>query len=207
MLKNYFVLNVVNFSCSCSGKVENPFPKIFIFCNSAGMWWWAYNYHKNTTKHMALNLIQPERVQDLIRQRPKMDAMVTMMQGNAIFADIFNCPIINFSPFPVHFNMLGTTNVINYNIQPFPLMPLIEPMAFLDRLLSSSVSIGTTLYMSWHTSSLFTHQQEFLRNTLGLESRDPKTILRERSALLLSGSHPITHGAWQYLPNVIEVSL
>ena len=171
------------------------------------MWWWAYNYHKNTTKHMALNLVQPERVQDLIRQRPKMDAMVTMMQGNAIFADIFNCPIINFSPFPVHFNMLGTTNVINYNIQPFPLMPLIEPMAFLDRLLSSSVSIGTTLYMSWHTSSLFTHQQEFLRNTLGLESRDPKTILRERSALLLSGSHPITHGAWQYLPNVIEVSL
>ena len=59
--------------------------------------------------------------------------MVTMMQGNAIFADIFDCPIINFSPFPVHFNMLGTTNVINYSVQPFPLMPLIEPMDFLSR--------------------------------------------------------------------------
>ena len=169
------------------------------------MWWWAYNYHKNTTKHMALNLVQPERVQDLIRKRPNMDVMVTMMQGNAIFADIFDCPIINFSPFPVHINMLGTTNVINYSIQPFPLMPLIEPMDFLDRLLSTSVGIGTTLYFKFHTGSLFAHQQEFLRSSLGLESREPETILRERSALLLSGSHPITHGAWQYLPNVIEV--
>ena len=59
--------------------------------------------------------------------------------------------------------------------------------------------------MNWHTTSMFNHQKEFLRSFFGLESRDPATILRERSALLLSGSHPLTHGAWQYLPNVIEV--
>merc|ERR1719447_1486878 len=59
--------------------------------------------------------------------------------------------------------------------------------------------------MNWHTTSMFNHQNEFLSSSLGLESRDPATILRERSALLLSGSHPLTHGAWQYLPNVIEV--
>ena len=103
------------------------------FCNPIGVWLWAYNYHKNTTKHMALNLIQPQPVQNLIKKRPNFDVMATMMQGNAIFADIFDCPIINFSPFPVHFNMLGTTNVINYSVQPFPLMPLIEPMDFFSR--------------------------------------------------------------------------
>ena len=59
--------------------------------------------------------------------------------------------------------------------------------------------------MNWHTTSMFNHQKDFLRSFFGLESRDPATILKERSALLLSGSHPLTHGAWQYLPNVIEV--
>ena len=59
--------------------------------------------------------------------------------------------------------------------------------------------------MIWWTGFIFSFQKDFLKSELGLDVNDPDTILTERLAIYLSHSHPITHGAWQYLPNIVEV--
>merc|ERR1712032_1127922 len=53
---------------------------------------------------------------------------------------------------------------------------------------------------------LLAYQKEYLKDEVGLEvSPTIGTVLREHISLVLSCSHPITHGAWQYLPNVVQV--
>ena len=63
-----------------------------------GLWWWAYNYMINNTKQMALDPFKPEKMQELLRTKPRIDAVVTVMQPNAIFAEIFDA-VSNFVKF------------------------------------------------------------------------------------------------------------
>ena len=61
-------------------------------------------------------------------------------------------------------------------------------------------------FMFWQAGALFSHQKQHLKERVGLEmSSSPENILRKHNSLVLSCSHPITHGAWPYLPNVVEV--
>merc|ERR1711962_248139 len=48
---------------------------------------------------------------------------------------------------------------------------------------------------------------QYLRDSLELHTDVPEvgTIMTNRTALLLTCSHPVTHGSWPYSPNVVEV--
>ena len=170
------------------------------------IWWWAYNFYTSKMEQLALGHIKSDEVLKLIRDRPKIDAVITMLPGNAIFAEIFDCPVIFFSPAgPVSILMTGTTNVINHSIQPYLTVPFIEPMTFSQRIQNHlMVNIGS-VYMDWLSNSVFEYQQKFLKAELGLEVVHPSVTLKKKFSILVACSHAITHGAWQYLPNVIEV--
>ena len=169
------------------------------------LWWWGYNFYKSKMEQLALGPIMPEQVMKLIRDRAKIDAVVYMMPGYAAFAEIFDCPIIMFSPVVFSIMMKGTGNVINHSIQPYPSVPFVEPMTLSERIQNHFMANVGTVYVNWMTNSMFEHQQKFLKAEFGLDVVHPSVTIQQKFAILLAGSHPITHGAWQYLPNVIEV--
>ena len=102
--------------------------------------------------------------------------------------------------------MTGSGNVINYSVQPYVAVPFLEPMTFLQRFGNHAMMFFGKHFMDWQSNALLAYQKEYLKDEVGLEvSPDVGTVLREHISLVLSCSHPITHGAWQYLPNVVQV--
>ena len=180
---------------SGGGNVMNP-----------SFWLWLYNFYQENMKVMALDTLSDE-VMELIKAKPKIDAMITFMPANAIFADIFDCPMINFSPLgPIILFITGSGNVVNHSVQPYAAVPYLEPMTFLQRLGNHAMMFFGKHFMDWQSNALLAYQKEYLKDEVGLEvSPTVETVLRERISLVLSCSHPITHGAWQYLPNVVQV--
>ena len=133
-----------------------------------------------------------------------MDAVVTMWSTGAIFAELFDCPIILFSP-NTPFMTHGTTNVINYSVQPLVTSPFIEPMTLMQRLINHAMVFFSQQVIGYMSRQFHKHQSAFLEKELGVVVRTPDMVLEERVAIMLSSSHPVTHGAWPYLPNIIEV--
>ena len=173
---------------------------------SPSLWMWVYNKYKSMMKEMALSVFDPDEVQKLIKDRPKIDALITFFPGNSVFAEIFDCPVINFSPAsPIIIFMGGSGNTINHSIQPYLAVPFIEPMTFLDRMANHAMIYFIDMFMDWLTASQFEYQKEFLSSELGVDVVNPRITMRDKLALVVASSHPITHGAWQYAPNVIEV--
>ena len=172
---------------------------------SPSLWWWVYNLYKDIMKEMALDLFTDE-ILKFIKDRPKIDALLTTFPANGIFAEIFDCPVINFLPTgPISYTMVGSGNDINHSVQPYVGLPFIEPMTFLNRLTNHAFVQFITMFMEWQTSSLYQYQKEFLSSELGLDVAHPGTTMRTKMAMVIAASHPITHGAWQYAPNVVEV--
>ena len=60
---------------------------------------------------------------------------------------------------------------------------------------------GEALLWKWIFAQI-THIQ---REELGPATRSKSEIMRDRFSILIGCSHPITHGSWPYLPNIIEV--
>ena len=173
---------------------------------SPSLWLWAYNLYQENMKSWALDMLNEDVIQ-LIKAKPKIDVMLTFMHTNAFFAEIFDCPLINFSPAgPIVLLMTGSGNVINHSVQPYLAIPFIEPMTFVQRISNHAMIFFGKYFLDWQANALHAYQNEHLKNEVGFEISYPETILRERISLVISSSHPITHGAWQYLPNVIEVS-
>jgi len=179
------------------GNVMNP-----------SFWLWLYNFYQENMKVMALDALSDE-VMELIKAKPKIDAVITFFPGNAFFAEIFDCPLINFSPLgPVILFITGSGNVINYSLQPYVAVPFLEPMTFLQRFGNHAMMFFGKHFMDWQSNALLAYQKEYLKDEVGLEvcpSGTVEAVLRDHISLVLSCSHPITHGAWQYLPNVVEV--
>ena len=98
------------------------------------LWKFLYNAATWDVTDVALDVVRPIQVQQLIEERPKVDAVVTMWSTGTIFAEVFDCPIILFSP-NTPFMTHGTTNVINYSVQPLVTSPFIEPMTLMQRLM------------------------------------------------------------------------
>ena len=170
------------------------------------MWLWAYNMYSERMKDMASEQFKSDKVKDMIKLKQKVDAVVIVFPWNAVFAELFNCPIIAFSPnVPLTVFMKGSTQRDNPSIKPFPAVPFIEPMNFRNRLLNHFMIQIATAFIEWQTNGIFGYQQEYLRKELGLTVSHPDVILRERSSITIACSHPLTQGAWQNLPNVIEV--
>ena len=181
---------------SGGGNVMNP-----------SFWLWLYNFYQENMKEMALDAVSDEVI-ELIKAKPKIDVMLTFMPANAFFAEIFDCPLINFSPVgPIILFMTGTGNVVNHSVRPYVALPYLEPMTFVQRLGNHAMMFFGKHFMDWQSNALFTYQKKYLKDEVGLEVSPPGTVLRERISLVLSCSHPITHGSWQHLPNVVEVRI
>ena len=170
-------------------------------------WSWIYKFYQVKVKQLAMDMVQQPRIQKMIRDKVKVDAVVITFPWGAIFGEIFDCPIIIFSPSaPLPFMLDGTTGSVNPSIKPIMWAPFIEPMTFYQRAINHVLTAFANGFFHWIALSTFQHQEEYLRAELGVSLPSPDTILRQRSALVLSCSHPVTHGAWPSLPNVVEVS-
>ena len=170
------------------------------------LWWWGYTRYSERMEGMSLDMFRAEEVKKMIRDRTKIDAVITMMPENAIFADIFDCPLIAFSPAsPLPFMMRGSTNIINHSIHPFLMTPAIEPMTFTQRISNHLMFNMADTFMTWKMNLMFEHQRKFLQAELGLNVAHPSITTKQKFSVILACSHVVTHGAWQYLPNVIQV--
>ena len=170
--------------------------------------WWAFNLYRSKMKELSLDLVRTQEVQQFIQSGTKIDAVITITPGNAIFAEIFDCPFILFSPIgPLSSVLKGTGNIINHSIQPYPTAPFLEPMTFANRLTNHVIYTMWKLFLDWIADEMYNHQKEFLKNQLSLEISHPELTIKDKFSVLLTCSHVITHGAWQYLPNVIEVTI
>ena len=172
---------------------------------------WSFLYEAATwdPQQFALESVRPAEVLELIRRKPKVDAVVTMWPTGALFAEIFDCPIILFSPngpfLAGPFLTQGTNQVINYNVQPLLAAPFIEPMTLMQRLANHFIGFTLQHLLGHITHQFHLHQAAFLQKELGLVVRSPDLVLPQRVSVMLAASHPVTHGAWPYLPNIIEV--
>ena len=174
---------------------------------SPTFWIWSIGFYKEKMKDLALDAFKSKEVVEFLKRRPKVDAMVNMNPGNSIFAELLNCPIIQFSGVsPIPWIAAGTTNVINHSIQPYVIAPHIEPMSFIQRIQNHLLNLVTDLWMDWFFDGMFPYQRNFIQKEFDFEISHHTKTLKERCALLLASSHPITHGAWQYTKNIIEVS-
>ena len=171
-------------------------------------WMWTYYMYKELIGDLAMDMIKPEPIQDFLRQRPSVDVVVGVQHQAGLFAEIFDCPIVQFAPGGlVPFMTDGLATDINLSVQPVLTAPFIEPMTFLNRISNHALNAVSRLRGRLFVHFLFSHQREFLSTELGLQVQDSFTSFRERNSVLLACSHPITHGAWQYGPNIVEVSV
>ena len=168
------------------------------------MWNLLYDAATWDPEEFALESVRPAEVQELIRQKPKVDAVVTMWSVGALFAEVFDSPIVLFSP-NGPFLMQGTNQLINQNIQPLLFAPFIEPMSLMQRVANHFLGFAIDQLLGHISHQLHLHQAAFLQKELGLVVRAPELVLQERVSVMLTASHPVTHGAWPYLPNIIEV--
>ena len=74
----------------------------------------------------------------MIRQKPKVDAVVTQWATGALFAEVFDCPVVLFSP-NGPFLTEGTNLLINRNLQPLLWAPFIEPMSLMQQLVNNFI--------------------------------------------------------------------
>ena len=153
---------------------------------------------------VALQQLAVENVQSLLKSDTKFDLLIASVfyHTGAFLADKFDCPIVLFSPpGPISFVMDGTGNVINLSVQPSSMTRYIEPLSFSQRIENHLSRFGELTWMYWLADSVNGH----LHQQLGKHTRHSHVILRDRLSIILSASHPVTHGAWPYLPNYIEL--
>jgi len=164
-------------------------------------YYWFYNNWGTISKEITDSSFGTEEVQNLIKMS-SFDTVVTMAMSNSVYAEIFNCSLIGFStagPFPML--MQGSGNVLNLNVQPSGVARYIEPMTLVERLTNHISNWMMEMRFNFMARDTHKARAEILKQDLApLED-----INRRRYTVLLTNSHPLTHGAWQYGPNIIEV--
>ena len=165
------------------------------------LWQFGIRAWSDSIEDIALMPMRVKEVDSLMKSGKKVDVMVTMLHHATFLADHFDCPIIFYVPVgPVSF-LDGMGNVDNLSLQPLLTARYIEPMTFTERLLNHLQDRITRLVMAWVSSKVTGKLQE----QLGPHVRHPQDIMRDRFSVLIGGHHPVTHGAWAYLPNTIGV--
>ena len=156
------------------------------------------------TPEVTVRALRDDKFKDFLKSERKVDLIVSGMSIGAFLADHFDCPIALFSPMGLSsFNMVGTGIDINLSIQPPITGPpnMIEPMTFLERVKNHIKFRVEVFFVEWFLSLVVDYQREEWGSVM---IRDPISIMRDRFSVIVSTSHPITHGPWPYPPNVIE---
>ena len=77
----------------------------------------------------------------------------------------------------------------------------IEPMSFLQRVGNHLLDLVSNTWV-W---VLMYKLDQIRSRQLGYQLPSTEEMMERRFSVFLSNSHPVTHGSWPYLPNVIEV--
>ena len=153
---------------------------------------------------IALMPINVGEIDSLMKIGKKVDVLVTMAWElpGAFLADHFDCPILYYLPVgPVSFMLQGTGNVDNLSIRPLLTARYIEPMDFFSRVLNHMEDKLRRIFLRWiHNRITSALQKKF-----GPKIRHPYEILKDRFSITIGGNHPVTHGSWPRLPNMIQV--
>merc|ERR1712179_457955 len=140
------------------------------------------NYEEIVLPYDFKALFQDNRVKKLLDSKPVVDVVITVLHSGAFFAEYFDCPIIQFSPAgPVHFQMVGTGNIMNPSIQPLITSPFIEPLTFYQRL-TNHFSLATFDFSMDYSADGIHEAQK----AIDKEIDRPKDILRKRTALVIA---------------------
>ena len=133
------------------------------------LWFWFYDFYHQMLRDLALDMFRPLQLQQLIKKGPKVDLVVTTWPWGAVFGEIFDSPIVIFTPSsPMPFSLTGTTGIVDHSLQPFPMAPFIEPMTFSNRLVNYSIVAFATVFFDWITKAMAEHQKEMLMNQFSL---------------------------------------
>ena len=165
------------------------------------LWQASWNAWSQVIEHFALLPWKHPDISHLITSGKKFD--VVMALGlDAYLAEVFNCTLITWSPSgPVPMFMAGTGNVINLSVQPMLMNKYIEPMSFLQRAGNHLMDLVSNIWI-W----VFMYKLDQIRTReLGYQLPSNYEIMEQRFSVFISNHHPVTHGSWPYLPNVIEV--
>jgi len=151
----------------------------------------------------AVTSIKNEKIQELATTG-KFDVTISMpwMGPGILLSEMTDTPLITFSPAgPLPIFMEGSGNVINLSVQPLITGRYIEPMTLKERLMNHVMNVMTNTYMNWLNGRIHAVRVREVDPNLPISDE----IMKKRLTVFLSSSHPVTHGAWQYGPNVIEV--
>ena len=141
------------------------------------LWFWFYDFYQQMVQDLALDMFRPEQLQQLVKEGPKVDLVVMTWPWGAVFAEIFDCPIVIFTPSsPMPFSLVGTTGVVDHSLQPFPMAPFIEPMTFANRLVNYSIVTFATVFFDWITKAMAEHQKEMLMDQFSLTLPPQATV-------------------------------
>merc|ERR1719219_2552502 len=77
----------------------------------------------------------------------------------------------------------------------------IEPMTFFQRIGNHLLDLVSNVWMR----VMLYKMNEIRTRELGYELRSEAEVMSERFSVFISNHHPVTHGSWPYLPNVVEV--
>ena len=166
------------------------------------MWMSMYEAGKQSLEDIAVQPLRDDKFKAFLKSGKRVDLIVAIMGTGAFLADHFDCPIALFSPIgPMGLNVPGTGIDINLSVQPSVTGGTIEPMTFFERISNHMKFRGETWFLEWLLNLLASYQrEEWSSGTI----RDPISIMKDRFSILLSASHPLTHGSWPYPPNLIE---
>ena len=138
----------------------------------------------------------------MIVEKTKVDVVITMLPFGALLAHFFDCPIIEFSPTGPFFSQLEFVgNILNPSVQPYLFLPAIEPLNFKERIMNHLLYKISCLGVEWFSVI----GSQVMSKHYNLEIPNAADVMRERTALLLTCTHPVTHGAWPYTQAVVQV--
>ena len=167
-------------------------------------WTEAVAAWRDSLEDFAVLALKEERVENWLKSGQKVDVVITVLPiMGAVMADLFDCPLIHFTPTGNHpFLMEGTGIDVNWSVQPLSTDLNIEPLTFFERLENHVMrNIEKLFILPWFVNTIHYYQQK----RLGQNTRNPYDMIRDRLSVILSSSHPVTHGTWPSLPNYIEL--
>merc|ERR1711936_30601 len=184
--------------------LDNGHKVTGVYFNSANnlrLWKASWEAWSSVIEKFALLPWTHPDISNLLKTEKKFDAVITLVL-DAYLAELFNCSLITWSPSgPVPMFMAGTGNVINLSVQPMLMNKYIEPMSFLHRAGNHLMDLVSNIWI-W----VFMYKLDQIRTReLGYQLPSNYEIVEQRFSVFISNHHPVTHGSWPYLPNVIEV--
>ena len=200
--ENYTEIIIPNLYDKILSEFTTMLVKDGVGATSPRLIWWGINIWYGINDELAEKTFGNPEIKKMIEEKTKVDVVITMLPFGALLAHFFDCPIIQFSPTGPFFSQLEFVgNILNPSVQPYLFTTFIEPMSFKERLINHLLYKISSLGVEWFSKQGAT----VMSKHYNMQIPSAADVMREKTALLLTCSHPVTHGAWPYTPAVVEI--